>query len=292
MIRFIGRVQVARRRTKYASEPNNPQGEKFAMNKSTYRCAVFIFTAISVLFINVNLFASEMDDRIETSAKQSYVFKTYLKGDDIKIQSQDGVVTLSGTVSEDSHILLAGETLTGLPGVKSFNNQLVVKSGLPAMNSDAWLGTKVKFILLFYRSLSGTEITVAAKDGAVTLRGKATSMAQKDLATEYAKDIEGVTSVNNEMTLPPVAEKAGSQTMGERMDAMGGSIDDASITALVKTTLLYHRSTSAVKTTVTTKDGVVTLAGKARNVAEKDLATKFVGDVHGVVKVINNMTVE
>jgi len=47
-----------------------------------------------------------------------------------------------------------------------------------------------------------------------------------------------------------------------------------------------------VKTTVTTKDGVVTLAGKARNVAEKDLATKYVSDVHGVVKVVNNMTVE
>jgi hypothetical protein len=44
--------------------------------------------------------------------------------------------------------------------------------------------------------------------------------------------------------------------------------------------------------TVETKEGVVTLAGKAKNAAEKDLATKFVSDVHGVKKVVNNMTVQ
>ncbi len=65
------------------------------------------------------------------------------------------------------------------------------------------------------------------------------------------------------------------------MDTVVDSIDDASITALVKATLLNHRSTSAINTTVETKDGVVTLGGKAKTAAEKDLAGKFAGDVHG-----------
>jgi len=80
--------------------------------------------------------------------------------------------------------------------------------------------------------------------------------------------------------------------MGETMDAVVESIDDASITAMVKTTLLYHRSTSALNTTVETKEGVVNLGGKAGNAAEKDLATKLTSDVHGVKSVTNNMTVE
>jgi len=42
-------------------------------------------------------------------------------------------------------------------------------------------------------------------------------------------------------------------------------VDDASITAQVKMTLLYHRSTSALNTSVTTKKGVVILGGKASN---------------------------
>ena len=61
---------------------------------------------------------------------------------------------------------------------------------------------------------------------------------------------------------------------------------------MVKSTLLYHNSTSALNTTVTTKGGVVTLGGKAGNAAAKDLTTKFVSDVRGVKSVINNMTIE
>ena len=57
-------------------------------------------------------------------------------------------------------------------------------------------------------------------------------------------------------------------------------------------TLLYHRSTSALNTSVTTKNGVVTLSGKAKNAAEKDLATKFANDVNGVKSVKNRMTIE
>ena len=57
-------------------------------------------------------------------------------------------------------------------------------------------------------------------------------------------------------------------------------------------TLLYHRSTSALDTSVTTKKGVVTLSGKAKNAAEKDLATKLVNDVNGVKSVKNLMTIE
>jgi superoxide dismutase len=45
--------------------------------------------------INVSLFASDTDDSIKSSAIKTYVFKTYLKGDDINIQSKEGVVALT-----------------------------------------------------------------------------------------------------------------------------------------------------------------------------------------------------
>jgi len=261
------------------------------MEVTRYRLAVTI-TLASLFLINVSLFASDTDDRIESSAKESYVFKTYLKGDDIKIQSKDGVVTLTGTVYEESNKSLAQETVASLPGVRSVDNKLEVKGEVPAMNTDAWLIAKVKFTLLLHRNVSAIETEVLAKDGTITLRGEATSAAQKDLATEYAKDVDGVKNVKNEMTVLTVAMKPGQKTTGEKMDAVIESIDDASITALVKTTLLYHRSTSALNTTVETNEGVVKLSGKAKNAAEKDLAAKLVGDVYGVKRVNNLMTVE
>jgi osmotically-inducible protein OsmY len=237
---------------------------------------------VALLMTGVPVHAAKMDSRIELSAKQSYVFKTYLKGDDIKIESRDGVVTLTGTVSEESHKSLAQETVADLPGVKSVDNRLEVKGERPAENSDAWLTTKVKTMLLFHRNVSAmTEVNT--KDGIVTLRGEATSQAQKDLTTEYAKDVEGVKDVKNEITVTKTPKKT--RTVGEK-------IDDSSITAQVKMTLLYHRSTSALKTSVTTKKGVVTLSGKAKNAAEKDLATKFANDVNGVKGVNNRMTIK
>jgi hyperosmotically inducible periplasmic protein len=72
---------------------------------------------------------------------------------------------------------------------------------------------------------------------------------------------------------------------------MGDKFDDASITAQVKMALLSHRSTSAVHTKVETKNGVVTLSGKAKNAAEIDLVTKYVSDIKGVKRVNNKMTV-
>jgi osmotically-inducible protein OsmY len=241
-----------------------------------------IVAVVALLMTSVPVQASKMDDRIESSARKSYVFKTYLKGDDIKIQSMNGVVSLTGTVSEESHKSLARETVAGLPGVKSVENRLEVKGERPAENSDAWLTTKVKTMLLFHRNVSAmTEVNT--KDGIVTLRGHASSQAQKDLTTEHVKDVEGVKDVKNEMTVTKTLKKT--QTVGEK-------IDDASITAQVKMTLLYHRSTSALHTEVKTKNGVVTLGGKAKNAAEKELAAKFANDVNGVKGVENRMTIE
>jgi hyperosmotically inducible protein len=55
-----------------------------------------------------------------------------------------------------------------------------------------------------------------------------------------------------------------------RRDAtIGDKIDDASITAQVKSSLLSHHSTSAMHTGVSTTDGVVTVTGIAKNDAEK-----------------------
>ncbi len=259
------------------------------MKKPSYCLAV----VAAMLFITVPLFASDTDDRIESSAQKTYVFKTYLKDDNIKIKSKDGLVTLTGTVQDASHKSLAGETVAGLPGVKSVDNKLEEKGDRPAEKSDAWLITKVKTTLLFHRNVSTIGTEVLADKGTITLRGEAPSLAQKDLTAEYAKDVEGVETVNNEMTVSKAgAETSVGQKVADKTNTVVESIDDASITALVKTSLLYHLSTSAINTKVETKNGVVTLGGIAKTSAEKDLVGKYTSDVNGVNKVNNDIIVE
>jgi osmotically-inducible protein OsmY len=238
----------------------------------------------SVMLVGIAAQANETDERIESSFNKSYVFKTYLKDDSIKTESKSGAVTLTGSVIDASHKSLAQDTVEGLPGVKSVDNQIVVKGENPPEHSDAWIGMKVKSALLFHRNVRAIKTDVNVKDGVVILSGEASSEAQKELTTEYAKDVDNVKEVKNEMTVAKAPAMPG-ETMGEK-------IDDASITAQVKSSLMSHRSTSALKTKVETTDGVVTLGGMAKNAAEKALVTKLVTDVNGVSSVINNMTIE
>ena len=248
--------------------------------KVMYPLALVVAVA-AVLASSTPLRASETDDRIETSFKKTYVYKTYLKDENIKISSKDGVVTLSGDVLNETHKPMAQDVAEALPGVKSVDNSIEVKG--PTENSDAWVSMKVKTALVFHRNVNAHKTEVYVKDGIVTLKGEAASQAQMDLTTEFAKDVQGVKDVKNEMTVAKTPEKP-DQTMGE-------NIDDASITAQVKMTLMLHRSTGVLRTKVETNDGVVTLAGIARNAAEKDLVTKLVSDINGVKSVVNNMTI-
>lgn len=227
--------------------------------------------------------ATEIDDAIEPAFKQTYVYRTYLADSAIQTEAQDGVVTLTGTVAEEAHKMLAEEIVLGLPGVVRVNNQLATPSETAAENADTWVGRKVKLALMFHRNVNAGQTAVAVNDGIVTLQGEAGSLAQKELTGAYAADIEGVREVKNEMTVAAIPEMP-ERTAGEKMD-------DASITAQIKTALYTHRSTSSIKTKVVTRNGEVALTGIAQNEAEKALVSKLVADIEGVTSVKNEMTV-
>jgi osmotically-inducible protein OsmY len=226
--------------------------------------------------------ASDTDNRIVSAAASSYVFVTYLQQDSIKTVSQDGVVTLTGTVAEESHKILAQKTVENLPGVKSVDNQLLVTGEQPAAQSDPWIRMKVKAALLFDRNVSGYKTLVYVTNGIVTLQGHVKSEAQEELTAEHARDIDGVKGINNDMTIDNTL--AGPAMTEEK-------VDDASITGEILFVLLTHHSTSSMTTQISTTDGAVTLTGTAKNVAEKNLITRFAADIKGVTGVINNMTV-
>lgn len=226
--------------------------------------------------------ASATDDRIESAARDSYVFKTYLKDDRIDVDAKDGVVVLTGTVATDTHRSMAEQTIASLPDVVKVENNITVSGEAPAKDSDAWIALKVKAALLFHQHVSATHTKVSVKDGIVTLEGEADSQAQKDLTAAYAEDVEGVKGVRNDISIAkaPRPAPAGKVT-----------IDDASITGQVKMALLAHRSTSAINTKVRTENGVVIVTGKAKNAAEKALVTKLISDIDGVKSIRNDMEV-
>ena len=277
--------------------------------------AACLSVAFTLLLTNVPAYAAATDAGIEAAAKDSYVFKNYLNGDDIVVESKDGVVVLKGTVAEEPHKIMAGEIVHNLEGVKGVDNQLQLKAAPPpaAAGTDMLISSRVRIAILSHRALRGVDVRFIVGNGRVTLSGTAENKAQIDLISEYIKDIEGVVEVKNEMEIgkmhsqsqKTLGEKAGDaatatahkvddarRNIGSRADDAVEYIDDASLTALVKATLMYHRSTSALDTKVVTGDGVVTLSGTAKNPAARELATHVVQNVHGVKTVVNVMGVE
>ena len=225
--------------------------------------------------------ASDTDRKIEDAAKASYNYRTVLEGQ-VKVSVDDGIVTLTGTVQDADNKDLAADTVENLPGVLGVNNQIKIEPTYPE-HSDAWMAFKIRSRLLVKANVSAADTTVVVQDGVATLGGTADNMAQKELTGVYAMDIDGVKSVNNNIVVqstPPAGE-----TVGE-------NIDDASITSQVKYALFSHKSTSALKTKITTTDGVVHVTGDADSDAEKSLVTKLAMDVRGTKSVTNDMMVK
>lgn len=225
---------------------------------------------------------SSPDARIEAAVKRSYTFKVNLKDDTINVKSEKGTVTLTGTVADSFHRSLAEETVADLPGVKSVVNLLTIQGAAPSEASDAWLVTKVKAALLYHRNVDAPATKVDCKDGVVTLSGGASSTAQKELTASVARDVDGVKSVVNNLEVTSSAPKK----------PLSAKIDDASVTAQVKASLLFHKGTHMLATRVKTDRGVVTVRGTAKNAAEKDLVTRLVAGINGVKRVDNRMTIE
>lgn len=231
----------------------------------------------------VALFASsETDRKIEDAAKASYNYRTVLD-DHVKVKANDGIVTLTGTVEDKDDKALAADTVENLPGVVAVKNEITIKPTHPE-HSDAWIAFKIRSRLLVKSNVSATDTKVAVENGNVTLTGTADNIAQKELTGVYAKEIEWVKSVKNDIVVVKDAS-ASRETVGEK-------IDDASITSQVKYALLSHKATSALKTKVTTNEGVIVITGEAASDAEKALVTKLAQDVRGVKSVSNNMTVK
>jgi len=225
--------------------------------KAVYSLALVMATA-TLLGSSVALGASETDDRIESSFKDSSNYQIFLKDEQITISSKDGAVTLSGTVRDDARKSMAQATAKALPGVKSVDNRIMVLLNVNADRTAVSVNDGIRRVPFYPYHM--------------------TVQAQKEQTTEFAKERE------NEMSAAKASERP-AETAGE-------SINDASITTQVNKSLSSHRLTRALNTNVTTINGIVSISGKANNGTQKDLVTKLATDVNGVKGVVNHMTIE
>lgn len=150
------------------------------------------------------------DSSITAAVKSKLLWNRHTEGLSAKVETRRGRVTLSGTADSAAARDTAGRLAMATRGVVSVNNQLVVDSGKPTVVdstkstakeakadiADSWITTKVKSTLLYSSNVAGSDIDVSTENGIVTLSGKVSSGAERDLAVELAQNVRGVKSVN------------------------------------------------------------------------------------------------
>jgi hyperosmotically inducible protein len=143
---------------------------------------------------------------------------------------------------------------------------------------DATISTEVKGKLAGDPDVKAFGIDVDTVDGIVSLRGNVDTGSQRAETERIARTVKGVRGVKNELSV-------------KSPETIGTHIDDAGITAAVKTAFATDPDVRALSIDVDTRDGVVTLSGRVGSAAERARAEDIARRTDGVKAVHNELTV-
>ena len=135
--------------------------------------------------------------------------------------------------------------------------------------------------------LRATDISVSVRDGKATLSGNVEEDVHKELAGAIAAGVSGVKDVDNKIKVDADYKKP------DRGDSRGYGdvVDDATISTVVKSKLLWSKHTEGMETEVKTSDGKVVLSGTVANAQAKQQAEKLGKNSDGVRSVDNKLVV-
>jgi len=145
---------------------------------------------------------------------------------------------------------------------------------------DSLLTTRVKAALLDNIDIKSFDLKVETRKGEVMLSGFVDNQTQLDHALTTARNVPGVVTVSNGISLK------GSPT------SIGTKIDDGIITAQVKADLMADESIKSADIAAVTREGIVQLSGFVNNQPQIDRALAVAGSIKGVVRINNEMSVK
>jgi osmotically-inducible protein OsmY len=252
-----------------------------------------------------SLAPEQMDSAwITTKIQAKYFADPSVNGRDIDVTTTNGVVTLSGRVDSDQEKQQALAIARGTDGVAHIEDRLVVRpEGAVATTGtgpvDTVLATKIddgritstiqsKYFL--DDVVKGRRINVDTRQGVVTLRGEVGSESERSQALVLARNTDGVTRVEDNLTVNTVATSPTAAASGNA-PSIAERIDDALLTTKIQSKFFLDDQVKAGTIDVTSKDGVVLLDGTVPNDAAKKKALSIAGATEGVVQVVDRLKV-
>jgi hyperosmotically inducible protein len=148
---------------------------------------------------------SEFSDAwITTKAKLSLMADPGISPMAVNVDTEDGVVTMFGTVPTEADKTRAAHEVSKLDGVKHVANDLQVVPDVAAAGvaeSDERVTEAVRKRLAERASLADANLTVATENGVVRLTGNVASQRDRLTALTVARSTLGVRSIVDDLTL-------------------------------------------------------------------------------------------
>ena len=165
---------------------------------------LFLVLAVLIVWPAESPAQEVKDSWITSKTKMALVTDKRVKARQIKVETQQGVVTLRGKVASGEERTAAEEITKGIDGVKSVRNtlEIVPDAKRKALDTkDDEVTKAVRDRLAADEKLKAASIRVRADNGMVTLMGTVPNAQVKDRAVEMARKVPGVRAVRNELQL-------------------------------------------------------------------------------------------
>lgn len=203
------------------------------------------------------------------------------------------VVCEVGVISSDMDIHMRAKTCIRVALVGILLSAGVASVGLSAVPNDNLNGSDLRRetqILTIYAMnpiLQDCVLMATVAGSNASLVGKVSGVAERDLAEQIAMSVDGITHVDNLIGLTdaiPSRLSNGNARFRQR-------IDDATITASIRSKLLWRAQTSGLDIDVVTTEGTVRIDGSVYDAEQRDLVVRVAADTAGVRAVDDKIVV-
>ena len=247
------------------------------MNKISKTLGVFLSVGVlSIGLIAQTASAGRYDGDIQSRVSQQLAAKKEFRN--LHAATEDGIVTLTGTVDVYQQKLDAAKKVRKTEKVQGVRNLIAVSSNVPDSQLAAQLDRKLYFDRIGYDN-EFNFVTVAVKDGVTTVSGETRTDVGRDSALALVNNTPGVKDVVNDIQVSPVSI----------FD------DDIRLRAL---RAIYHdnvlsryASDPAAPIRIVVSNGKLSLYGTVESAMDKQLAGMRANQVSGVFSVQNNLMV-